>query len=274
MPLDALDALGTRSGGLDDFRIASAREILATLRQLQENNVRLHLNGGNRQNGNSGHSLPVTVWSADTEHIGFSIDIDVGATDASLIALLESNDVVAVGCVDAVKLQFEARAMVLMHGARASVLRCACPREMFRFQRRGAFRVQPLARTTPVARLRPGGDVHDPRSTAKTAPGPATPALRVLDVSIGGCALFLPANVAANLAEIAAGSVMRQVEVTLDADTRFQVDLRLQHATSLNAESGAMRLGCEFVNADAATVRALQRFIDQTQKRSRLLANA
>ena len=260
MPLDALDALGTRSGGLDDFRIASAREILATLRQLQENNVRLHLNGGNRQNGISGHSLPVTVWSVDTEHIGFSIDIDVGATDASLIALLESNDVVAVGCVDAVKLQFEARAMVLVHGARASVLRCACPREMFRFQRRGAFRVQPLARNTPVAKT---GEALE---------------LRVLDVSIGGCALFLPArpaqSVAANLPPMTAGSVMRQVEVTLDDDTRFHVDLRLQHATSLDVEAGGTRLGCEFVNADAATVRALQRFIDQTQKRSRLLANA
>ena len=261
MPLDALDALGARPGGLEDFRIASAREILATLRQLQQGNVRLHLNG------RAGHSLPVTVWSVDDEHIGFSIDIDVGATDASLIALLEGDAVVAVGCVESVKLQFEAHAMVLVHGARASVLRCARPREMFRFQRRGAFRVQPLARNTPVATLRHGADAQRPSSATNTA---AAIALRVLDVSIGGCALLLPAK----LPEIAAGSVIRQVEVTLDADTRFQVDLRLQHATSLSTESGGVRLGCEFVNADAATLRALQRFIDQTQKRSRLLANA
>ena len=257
MPLDALDALGARPGGLDDFRIASAREILATLRQLQAGNVRLHLNRGG---GNSRHSLPVSVWSVDDDHLVFSIDINVAATDTSLLALLEGDDVVAVGCVDAVKLQFEARAMVLVHGARASVLRCARPREMFRFQRRGAFRVQPLARNTPVAKT------------------DAALALRVLDVSIGGCALFLPARLAesaaANLPRMAAGCVMRQVEVTLDADTRFHVDLRLQHTTLLDVESGGMRLGCEFINADAATVRALQRFIDQTQKRSRLLANA
>lgn len=269
MPLDALDALGARPGGLDDFRIDSAREILATLRQLQAGNVRLHLNG------RAGHSLPVTVWSVDDEHIGFSIDIDVGPTDASLIALLEGDHVVAVGCVESVKLQFEARAMVLVHGARASVLRCARPREMFRFQRRGAFRVQPLARSAPVARLSCNADAHNPASAAN--PGVAL-ALRVLDVSIGGCALLLPKNVPANLPadlpKMAAGSVLRQVEVRLDDDTCFHVDLRLQHATSLNVESGGMRLGCEFVNADAATLRALQRFIDQTQKRSRLLANA
>ena len=264
MPLDALDALGARPGGLDDFRIASARGILATLRQLQDGNVRLHLNG------RAGHSLPVTVWSVDDEHIGFSIDIDVGAADASLIALLEGDDVVAVSCVDAVKLQFEARAMVLVHGARASVLRCARPREMFRFQRRGAFRVQPVGRDTPLARWCHGGDAHRPSSATN---GGVALALRVLDVSIGGCALFLPASLAEKLPELAAGSVIRQVEVTLDADTRFHVDLRLQHATSLNVKSGGVRLGCEFVNADAATLRALQRFIDQTQKRSRMLAN-
>ena len=256
MPLDALEALGARPGGLDDFRIASAREILATLRQLQQGNVRLHLNRGGGHSGHSRHSLPVTVWSVDDDHLVFSIDINVGANDASLLALLEGDEVVAVGCVDAVKLQFEARAMVLVHGARASVLRCARPREMLRFQRRGAFRVQPLARHTPVA---------------KTG---AALTLRVLDVSIGGCALFLPATLAENGPRMAAGSVLRQVEVSLDAETRFQVDLRLQHTTSLDVESGGMRLGCEFVNADAAAVRALQRFIDQTQKRSRMLANA
>ena len=272
IPLDALDALGARPGGLDDFRIASAREILATLRQLQEGNVRLHLNGGNRQNGNSGHSLPVTVWSVDDDHIGFSIDIDVGPTDASLTALLEGDDVVAVGCIESVKLQFEAHAMVLVHGARASVLRCARPHEIFRFQRRGAFRVRPLSRSEPIARLRHSAPLH---ATQATLPAAGTGlALRVLDVSIGGCALLLPINVPANLPPTTAGSVIRQVEITLDGDTRFHIDLRVQHATELNVEAGGMRLGCEFLNADATTSRALQRFIDQSQQRSRLLANA
>jgi hypothetical protein len=33
-----------------------------------------------------------------------------------------------------------------------------------------------------------------------------------------------------------------------------------------------VRLGCEFERADATALRALQRFIDQTQKRGRLLS--
>ena len=55
-------------------------------------------------------------------------------------------------------------------------------------------------------------------------------------------------------------------------DTRFNVDLRLQHVTSLGSESRGVRLGCEFVNADAGALRALQRYIDLTQKRSRMLS--
>ena len=34
----------------------------------------------------------------------------------------------------------------------------------------------------------------------------------------------------------------------------------------------AVRLGCEFVRAEAAALRALQRYIDQTQKRGKLLS--
>jgi hypothetical protein len=65
---------------------------------------------------------------------------------------------------------------------------------------------------------------------------------------------------------------MNQVQIDLDADTRFHVNLRLQHVTSLNAEASGVRLGCEFVRADAGALRALQRFIDLTQKRGRLFS--
>ena len=256
MPLDALDALSARPGGLDDVRISAAREIHATLRQLQDGNVRLHLNG------RAGQSLAVTVWSVENDNLVLSIDLAVSAADPALVALLGGDNVVAVGCLDSVKLQFAVRAMVLVHSPRSSVLRCACPREMFRFQRRSAFRVQPLPRSTPLARLR------HPANADPDAAGTAVLALRVLDVSIGGCALFLPAN----KPTLAAGSLLRDVELTLDADTRFRADLRLQHATVLNAEPSGARLGCEFVNADALALRVLQRFIDQTQKRIRMLA--
>ncbi|MDQ6680499.1 MAG: PilZ domain-containing protein, partial [Pseudomonadota bacterium] len=92
-------------------------------------------------------------------------------------------------------------------------------------------------------------------------------ALRVIDVSIGGCALFLPDDVP----PIEPGTLLERVSIDLDADTRFQVNLRLRHITSINGEARGAHLGLEMVCASGDVLRSLQRFIDQTQKRAKLL---
>ena len=245
MPLDALGAL---PGGLDEFRLTSPREIAAMLRQLCDGSVQLNLNASD------GSVVSATVWTMDAERgdIGFNVDPD----DPALHALMESDECVVVGYLDSVKLQFDVSNLVLVRGARASVLSCNYPREMFRFQRRNAYRVRPLLRSMPVARVR-----HTDIAEMQLS-------LRVLDVSIGGCALFLPDDVP----PMQVGGVINQVQIDLDADTRFHVNLRLQHVTSLNNDSHGVRLGCEFVRADSNALRALQRFIDLTQKRGKLLS--
>jgi hypothetical protein len=65
---------------------------------------------------------------------------------------------------------------------------------------------------------------------------------------------------------------MNRVELDVDLDTRVHVNLRLQHVTSLNNDARGVRLGCEFVRPEPTTLRVLQRYIDQAQKRSRLLS--
>ena len=243
-----LDALGAGPGGLDEFRISAPREIGAMLRQLYDGNVMLNLNAAD------GSVVRGTIWTLDTDRarLGFAID----AGDPSLQALLECQEVVVVGYLDSVKLQFDIHDLVLVRGPQASVLSGALPREMFRFQRRSAYRVRPAHRSVPTARLR-HTDIAEMQLT-----------LRVLDVSLGGCALFLPQDVP----PMQLGGVLNQVQIELDADTRFLVNLRLQHITSLNADAKGVRLGCEFVRADAAALRSLQRFIDLTQKRGKLLS--
>jgi len=243
-----LDALGAGPSGLDEFRISAPREVAAMLRQLMDGNVTVYLNT------TEGTVLHATVWTMDTERgtLGFSIDAD----DTSVPALQQAQEVVVVGYLDNVKLQFDMQDLVLVRGPRASVLSGAMPREMFRFQRRAAYRVRPVNRATPTARLR-HTDIAEMQLT-----------LRVLDVSLGGCALLLPMDVP----PMQLGGVMNQVQIDLDADTRFHVNLRLQHVTSLSAEASGVRLGCEFVRADAGALRALQRFIDLTQKRGRLFS--
>jgi len=245
MPLESLSA---SNGGLDEFRISAPREIVALLKQFQDGNLLLNLNGSN------GAMLSTTLWSLDPTRgqLSFSADAHAPVTQR----LVECDEATAVGYLDSIKLQFDVQGLVLVRGVGGSAISARMPRELFRFQRRNSFRVRPLLRSSPVARVR-----HPAIAEMQLA-------LRVIDVSIGGCALFLPDDVP----PIQPGSVMNQVQLDLDADTRVLADLRLQHATVLNPEAKGARMGCEFVRLGSEGERALQRFIDQTQKRRRLMS--
>ena len=244
----SLDTLAAQPGGLDDFRITSPREIAAVLKQLCDGNVRLNLNSPD------GSVLGAVLWTVDSlrDRLSFSAD----ENDPMLPALLECDEAVVVGYLDSVKLQFDLNQLVLVRGGRDSVLSAALPRQMFRFQRRSGYRVRPLLNNAPLARLR------------HSEIGEMQLALRVLDLSIGGCALFLPDDVPA----MQPGVQINQVRIELDADTHLHVNLKLQHVTSINPDSRGVRLGCEFVNASGDALRTLQRFIDHTQKRRKLMA--
>jgi c-di-GMP-binding flagellar brake protein YcgR len=245
MPLDQLAA---EHGGLEDFRISAPVEIQAVLKQLVDARVMLNLNGSD------GTAYTTTLWTADAARGVISFAADAGSGPVQ--ALIEADEAVVVAYVDNIKLQFDAQNFVLVRGDKTSVLNCSMPREVFRFQRRNGFRVRPLLRNAPMARLR------HPMIPDMTL------SLRVLDVSIGGCALFLPADVPL----IDPGVVVNGVQIELDVDTRIMLSLRMQHVTCVNPDAQGVRLGCEIVNPASDVLRGLQRYIDQTQKRQRLLA--
>ena len=233
---------------LDEFRVSSPREIQGMLKQLLDGSVQLNLNASD------GSVFSSAIWTLDSTRgtIGFNAD----PTDPALQALLECDDVVVVGYLDNVKLQFDVHDLVLVHGNRASVLSCPAPRVIYRFQRRNAFRVRPVVRASPVARIR-----HPEMPEQEFT-------LRVIDISIGGCAVFLPEDVPT----MAAGVMLAGVSIELDIDTRLEVAMRLQHVTAINAEARGVRLGFEFKRIGGDSLRSLQRFIDLTQKRGKLMA--
>ena len=242
-----LEAMAEASGGLDAFRLATPTEIAALLRRLQDGNVEINLNAPPCA------VVTTTLWTADPARgvLSFAADAD----DTALQGLLESDEAVAVAYLENVKIQFDVDKLVLVHAARSCALTTSYPREIFRFQRRNTYRVRPAPRETPMARLR-----H-----------PALPemrlALRVLDLSVGGCALLLPADVP----PLEPGTLLGGVQIELDLQTRFDTSLRLHHVTAIHAGSQGVRLGCEMVGADRDAERALQRYIDQTQKRRRFM---
>jgi hypothetical protein len=233
----SLDAISAAHGGLDEFRVSSPPEVNALLKQLNDGNVMLNLNGSD------GSTYTTTLWTLDTARgvVGFSAQPDSSAVQA----LLEAEEVVAV----------DVQELVLVRSANGGVLSATLPRELFRFQRRSGFRVRPTTRSTPMANVR-----H-----------PMIPdmmlSLRVLDISIGGCALFLPDNVPA----LSPGVVLNGVKIELDLDSRIEVTLRMQHVTRVNPEAHGVRMGCEFVNPSNDMMRTLQKYIDYTQKRQRML---
>jgi c-di-GMP-binding flagellar brake protein YcgR len=251
MHLDTQPAALSSSGGIDpyaEFRIQQSREITALLKQLATDSTPVVLSGPDAS------GLTTVVWTIDSAQqcIHFSADPD----SPQLQRLIEREEATCVAYLDAVKLQFDVDHLVLVRGHSACSLRADMPREMYRFQRRSSFRVRTLGRGTPTALLR-----H-----------PSIPdmqlGLRVLDVSIGGCALMLPGDVP----PLSAGLEIRGVRIELDADTRFDTKLLLHHVTLIQAPSRGARLGCEFMHVQPQTQRALQRYIDQTQKRRRLLS--
>lgn len=229
-----------------DFRVHAPSEILALLRTLAAEQTRITLSNA------AGDSLPCSLSAVDAAQGALGLDVRSG--DPQLLALLATDELTAVAYLDQIRLQFELDGLMWVNdGSAAPVLRCQLPATLYRFQRRQTFRVRPNTRT-PQARLQ-----H-----------PAQPELnlrlRILDLSIGGLALLLPADVP----PWPSGSVLPGVQLELDRDTRLTVTLRLQNARPLPASAGT-QLGLTFVEIEPAAARTLQLYIDQTQKLVRML---
>ncbi len=250
MFLDTQPAALDAHGGEDpwsDFRVGHPSEVTSLMRKLRDGAHTVNFNGPN------GQMLGTVLWSVDDSRgrLNFSVEPD----RPELASLIEGGEAVAVSYLDSIKLQFDIHEMLLVRAARGAVLQTEVPRVLYRFQRRQAFRVRVPEDSQPTARLR-HPSLPDMTLT-----------LRVLDVSIGGCALFVPKDVPS----LQPGTRVASALMTLDADTRLETGLALQHATSIQPEQRGVRMGCAWIGLSPSAERALQRYIDQTQKRRRLL---
>lgn len=231
----------------EELRVASAAEITAYLQQLQREDA------GVRLSGPQGHSLSSRIVALDAaaDLIGLELGTDPDGISQALVA---EGEITATAYLGTIKLQFELEAPVLVSGEQGTVLRSALPTRLYRFQRRQSYRVQPAGSTYPRVAL-PGGAL----------PGRA---LRVLDISIGGLALALPADFPA----LPPGQVAEGLVLELDRISALRVSLLPHHVSPISGDAGGMlQLGCSFVELDANASRSLQVYVDQTQKRRRLL---
>ena len=243
----ALDASSDRDRWAP-FRVPSADARVALLRELRDCSVPLSVSSP------CGASLRTAIWAMDTaqKRLNFSVE----ESNPQLQQLVQSDEAVAVAYLSSVKLQFELNHVILVRGQSTCTLQADMPGDIYRFQRREAFRVRAPQRHSPSARLR-----H-----------PAIPdmelSLRLLDVSVGGCALWLPDDVPL----LQAGTLFGEAHVELDAETGFSTGLLVQHVSVIAPGEHGVRLGCEWAALDGISERILQRWIDLAQTRRRLLS--
>lgn len=231
----------------EELRVASAAEITAYLQQLQREGAGVRLSGPQGQ----GIASRIVALDPEADLIGLALGTDPDGISQGLVA---GGEITAVAYLGTIKLQFELDAAVLVSGDQGTVLRSTLPTRLYRFQRRQSYRVQPAGSTYPRVVL-PGGEQ-------------AGRALRVLDISIGGLALALPPDFSPlPIGQVAAGLVLE-----LDRISALGVALLPHHVSPISGDSHRMlQLGCSFVDLDATAARSLQVYVDQTQKRRRLL---
>ena len=235
-----------QAAGQAEFRVTAMAARLALMRQLRDSGAPVLLQSPD------GSTMNTSLWSLDDQRQRLSFTGNV--EHPHLQALLESAEVAATAYLDNVKLQFELDDLVLVRGTQAVCLQAMLPTEVFRFQRRGAYRVRLPDRQLPVATFR-----HPSMPEMQLS-------LRVLDVSASGCSLWLPADVP----PLQPGTVLSRVVVVLDESTRFSATVTLQHVMALASADNGQRLGCEWQPSSPASARTLQRWVDTAQRRSRL----
>lgn len=224
-----------------DFRLDAPGEIMNWLRELLRSQARIQLTTPD------GAAIHTVLRSLDTPQ--GMLTMEAPQARDTLAPILSSDELVATAFLDKIKLQFDVSGLVAIRGE-GEVLRAPVPLRIYRFQRRQAYRVASAGQLYPALKLN-GADL---------------PRIRVVNVSAGGVALQWPANV------VPAPRALEELSGTLELEREvsFSTLLRVQHVTE--GEDGAPHhVGCAFVSLAPTAARALQVFIDQAQKRERLM---
>lgn len=238
--MSALPAPVTPGDADADFRVDAPGEVLSWLRELLQTQARVQLSTPD------GAAIHTVVQAIDAPHGMLTLE---APQDASVLGpVLSSPELVATAFLDRIKLQFDLSGLVVVRGA-SDVLRGALPQRLYRFQRRQAYRVHAAGAAYP----------------AFVVKGEPPSRVRVLNVSIGGVAVLWPAD----LMPIPQPANELQGTVELEREIAVPAVLRVQHVTTLN--DGAHQLGCAFASLGPSASRAVQIFIDQAQKRERLM---
>jgi c-di-GMP-binding flagellar brake protein YcgR len=236
------------AGADDEFSVTKPAEILIYLQRLIDTRALINLSSPD------GRFLTTMLWWVDpvAQDIGFSVD----EHQLGLQEVAGAGESVAVTYLENEKLQFPLARMRLKRDPQGLALQCQLPELILRFQRRKSFRVRMPGFDAPTMRFRmPGNPDH-------VIVG------RIIDISIGGCALVVPADTPA----FEPGTALPGCRVDLTAEERFVTGFEIRRSAPHQNRQGqtlGTLLGCRWTRLDTASERTLQVYINRRQKHQR-----
>ena len=243
--IDRFDAAGPWSR----FRVQDPRKQLAMLREICRSDRPITLGAP------GGTSTIVNLWSVDDTNGRLSFKVD---RDAQLIAaeVAATPDLWAAAYCQDAKIQFALPRVALQSQGEHRVLLADIPRLMYLLPRRRAVRVRRDSEDAPTLRFR-----H-----------PLAPeiisSLKLLDISVSGCALARPAG----SLPLLPGVLLHRVELQLDEETVLFADLCVRHVTVLAEVDASIRVGCEWCQMPASALDRLQTWIQRGRRRRELIS--
>lgn len=230
-----------------NFRVDDPHERSEALRELMRGEIPLVI-------GAPGQSaMSATLWSMDGERGRLHFALDPACADP--YEVMGEHALWAAGYIGPHKVQFVLPDPQLSEDAYGRWrFNSAYTTDFYRMPRRCSLRMRRSSSQAARAHM------HDP-----DWPHPGRP-LIVLDISEGGCALFLPSS----MTPPAAGSRLNQVEIELDNENFIFTDLVVQNLQ--RAARGSHRVGCRWDNMPHGAGRTLASWLERGRlKRMRLL---
>jgi c-di-GMP-binding flagellar brake protein YcgR len=230
-------------GPWEPFRVDGAHKRLAALRDICNGGVPVSVGPP------GGPVFAAALWSVDEGQNKVHFSVSPEAARESRVNTVHG--LWAATYLGETKLQFPLSRLSVEPASDRYLVHADLPPDIYRLARRQGLRLRKAASAGLMARFQ-----HPlaPDLSMK---------LRVLDISLSGCALWRTSKVLPLVPE----QMVREVEVLLDDETLFFTDLEVRHVSPSPADRAGMRIGCTWRTLSHPARDALQGWIETGERR-------
>lgn len=240
LPLEAIhpDPVSTLPA---DFRVTGHLAVRAILRELACRHVLVTLYA---DESHDAFAITRLTNLGDTE-----VEFDLTGQEPFARALASARDIAGVAFPGQVKTQFWLNRFAVAQAPQSTVLRAPMPCELYRIQRRDAFRVQPpgFDEAFCVRRTHPDGETR----------------YTLLDLSVGGASILVPTGERVPVI----GTIWTHCRLEAAGGQVIPCDLVVRHVDEHPPGSGNNRIGVAFHAMPGEVLRRIQIYVIDIEKR-------